>query len=111
MKNLVFAIVAASPAMADPPVIEAVSLQNAQASVTVSHPDTGWDHYADVWRILAPDGTELAERILVHPHVSEQPFTRSTAFVAPPDIDRVQVVAGCTNGDVSEAFEVLLAEN
>ena len=54
-------------------------------SVTVRHQDTGWDHYADRWEVLAPDGTVLATRVLHHPHVDEQPFTRSLRGVAVPD--------------------------
>ena len=46
-------------------------------SVTVRHNDQGWDHYADKWDVVAPDGTILATRILHHPHDKEQPFTRS----------------------------------
>ena len=53
-------------------------------SVTVAHQDTGWDHYADKWDILGPDGTVLDTRILHHPHVNEQPFTRSLSGVAIP---------------------------
>ncbi|MEM1045739.1 MAG: hypothetical protein AAGL24_06295 [Pseudomonadota bacterium] len=53
--------------------------------VTVRHADTGWDHYADRFDIVAPDGTVLGERILAHPHVDEQPFTRSLSGVAVPD--------------------------
>lgn len=54
-------------------------------SVTVAHADTGWDHYADHWRILAPDGTELGRRVLLHPHVGEQPFTRRLDGVEVPE--------------------------
>lgn len=53
-------------------------------SVTVSHADEGWDHYADRFEILAPDGTILGTRVLAHPHVDEQPFTRSLGAVAVP---------------------------
>jgi len=56
--------------------------------VTVAHGDTGWDHYADRWEVLAPDGTVLGTRVLLHPHESEQPFTRS--------LGGVQVPAGVT---------------
>ena len=45
--------------------------------VTVQHKDEGWDHYADKWDVVAPDGSVLGIRILHHPHVDEQPFTRS----------------------------------
>ena len=50
-------------------------------SVTLQHDDSGWDHYADRWEVLAPNGTVLAERVLLHPHVGEQPFTRSLSGV------------------------------
>ncbi|HER34788.1 MAG TPA: hypothetical protein ENO19_04915 [Halothiobacillaceae bacterium] len=53
--------------------------------VTVRHADEGWDHYADAWEVLAPDGTVLASRTLYHPHVEEQPFTRSLTGVKIPD--------------------------
>jgi len=52
--------------------------------VTVSHSDTGWKHYADGWEVLAPDGTVLGKRVLYHPHVNEQPFTRSLSGVKIP---------------------------
>jgi len=62
--------------------------------VTVRHADDGWDHYADRWQILAPDGTVLAERVLLHPHEDEQPFTRDLAGVRIPDgVTRVRVRA------------------
>ncbi len=53
--------------------------------VTVRHADEGWDHYADLWQVIAPDGTVLGERVLAHPHVNEQPFTRSLAGVLVDD--------------------------
>jgi len=53
--------------------------------VTVEHADEGWDHYADAWEVLAPDGTVLATRTLLHPHETEQPFTRSLSGIAIPD--------------------------
>jgi len=54
-------------------------------NVTVRHPDTGWEHYADKWEIVAPDGTILGTRTLLHPHVQEQPFTRSLNGVRIPE--------------------------
>tara|TARA_R110000823_G_scaffold4639_2_gene18333 strand:- start:1462 stop:1878 length:417 start_codon:yes stop_codon:yes gene_type:complete len=54
-------------------------------AVTVAHDDTGWDHYADAWQVIGPDGAVLGERILAHPHVNEQPFTRSLSGVAIPN--------------------------
>lgn len=54
-------------------------------SVTVRHKDKGWKHYADNWEVLSPDGEILATRVLAHPHVNEQPFTRSLSGVKIPD--------------------------
>lgn len=53
-------------------------------SVTLRHAETGWDDYADGWRVVAPDGTILGTRVLAHPHVDEQPFTRSLGGVVIP---------------------------
>lgn len=62
-----------------------------QASVTVKHADEGWDHYANAWEVVAPDGTVLATRVLAHPHVNEQPFTRSLSGITiPEDIKEVR---------------------
>ena len=55
-----------------------------QFIVTVLHQDEGWDHYADKWDVVAPDGTVLGTRTLLHPHVGEQPFTRSLEGVKIP---------------------------
>ena len=52
--------------------------------VTVRHGDTGWEHYADAWRVVGPDGAVLGTRTLYHPHVDEQPFTRSLTGVSIP---------------------------
>ena len=52
--------------------------------VTLRHADSGWDHYADKWEVIGTDGQLLGERILLHPHVNEQPFTRSLGKVPIP---------------------------
>lgn len=62
--------------------------------VTVRHGDEGWDHYADRWDVVAPDGTVLATRVLLHPHENEQPFARSLSGVEfPAAIGQVTVRA------------------
>jgi hypothetical protein len=68
-------------------------------SVTVSHPDTGWEDYADGWDVVLQDGTVLKPdpdspftRLLLHPHVDEQPFTRSQSRILIPDGERYVVV-------------------
>lgn len=52
--------------------------------VTVRHADTGWNHYADKWDVVGPDGKVLGTRTLLHPHENEQPFTRSLSGVRIP---------------------------
>ncbi|MEM1429579.1 MAG: hypothetical protein AAGG09_08990 [Pseudomonadota bacterium] len=54
-------------------------------SVTLRHADTGWDDYADGWRIVTEGGDVVGTRELLHPHVNEQPFTRSLSGVSLPD--------------------------
>ncbi len=53
--------------------------------VTITHEDAGWDHFADAWRILDMSGNQLAIRELIHPHVDEQPLTRSLSGIALPE--------------------------
>ena len=81
--------VGAGTSVADQPrVIHAEASPNGDGSYTISatirHGDTGWDHYADSFDVLAPDGTVLGRRVLYHPHVEEQPFTRSVDEVKVP---------------------------
>ena len=85
------AIFAALPifAAADIPAITAVEAiptgDTWRFDVSLLHADTGWDHYANGWGIYTSDGTELGYRVLAHPHVNEQPFTRSLSGVTLPD--------------------------
>jgi len=53
-------------------------------NTTLRHADTGWSHYADAWRIVDKKGNVIGKRILYHPHVDEQPFTRSLGNVQIP---------------------------
>ena len=62
--------------------------------VTVLHNDEGWDHYANKWDVVAPDGKNLGTRTLYHPHVDEQPFTRSLSdVIIPATISEVTIRA------------------
>lgn len=93
---LVFAARAALAGQAD--VLDVKLTRNASGaynfSVTIRHADTGWDHYADRWEVLAPDGTILATRVLTHPHVDEQPVTRTLDNVSlPQNVTRVRIRA------------------
>jgi hypothetical protein len=95
----------AADADANADVEQVRAVQSADGSwtfyVTVSHPDTGWEDYADGWDVLTPDGTVFKPdpsspftRLLLHPHETEQPFTRSQGGIAiPPDVTQVLVRA------------------
>ena len=62
--------------------------------VTLRHADEGWKHYADRWEVLSPEGELLATRVLRHPHVEEQPFTRVLPGVKVPiSVERVRIRA------------------
>ena len=54
-------------------------------AVTIKSDDRGWDKYADKWDVVGPDGTVYGTRILLHPHETEQPFTRSLSGVDIPE--------------------------
>jgi hypothetical protein len=56
-----------------------------EIEVTVQHEDEGWDHYVDRWELLSDAGVKFAVRELAHPHVDEQPFSRSLKDVQIPD--------------------------
>ena len=60
---------------------------------TVLHEDSGWDHYANRWDVLAVDGRILGTRELAHPHENEQPFTRSLTLTLPEGISVVMLQA------------------
>ena len=87
---------AATAAQADPAtVIDVMAERGASGwrfAVTLRHGDTGWGDYADGWRIETIGGEVLGTRELLHPHVEEQPFTRSLSGVPiPADVTEVRI--------------------
>lgn len=104
----------ASAAHATDAVVEAATARPTGSDwtfdVTLSHADTGWDDYADGWRVVLADGTVLGTRELLHPHVNEQPFTRSLSGVkVPADVTTVFVEARTnTDGWGAARFELVL---
>ena len=92
-------------AQGDADVVKAVASQSASGSwrfsVTLKHADTGWEDYADGWDVVLPDGSvikpnagEAFTRTLWHPHVNEQPFTRSQGNIEiPQSVEEVTVRA------------------
>ncbi len=77
-------------------------------SATVLSPDTGWEKYADAWEVRAPDGTVLGTRVLAHPHVDEQPFTRSLGGIEIPEsVTTVELAArDLVEGYCGSTFEL-----
>ncbi len=65
--------------------------------VAVRHNDEGWNHYANVWQVVDSDtGKVIGERILAHPHDTEQPFTRNlTGLVIPESVRNIHIRARC----------------
>ena len=78
--------------------------------VTLKHEDSGWDHYADAWKVVTEDGKELGTRTLFHPHEDEQPFTRSLGNVQiPAETDHVYIEAhDKVHGWSKQRFKVML---
>ena len=78
-KTIACLAILAAPAYADPAFVQNVAVAKSGSTytfnVTILHDDTGWDDYADAWRIKDMDGNVLGERNLAHPHVNERPFT------------------------------------
>ncbi len=112
MRYLILTAFLATPVLADPPTIESVSASRSgdawRFDVTIRHPDTGWDDYADGWRVLDMGGAELGMRVLHHPHVDEQPFTRSLSGVSIPEgTTQVQIQARDNVGGWSEDTTVI----
>lgn len=114
MRKLAALLLFATPALAEDPVVEDATARLAgdswTFSVTLSHPDTGWDHYADGWEVLDPDGNRLGFRELLHPHETEQPFTRSLSGVTVPDgVTEVLIRPRCNvDGWAGESYRLTL---
>jgi len=69
-------------------IVETVFQKNRDSwsvDTTLRHADSGWDHYADAWRVVDEQGKELGRRTLFHPHETEQPFTRSLGQLSVPE--------------------------
>ncbi len=60
--------------------------------VTISSPYDTPQRYADAFRVMSADGKPYGERILIHDHANEQPFTRDLYGVSIPSEVRTVVV-------------------
>ena len=79
--------------------------------VTLEHKDESWAHFANRWEVWTEDGKTLLDtRSLAHPHIDEQPFTRSLSGVSVPDgATRVMIRAyDLVHGETPETFLVEL---
>ena len=52
--------------------------------VTISSPYDTPERYANAFRVVSKDGRVFGERVLLHDHADEQPFTRDLYGVAIP---------------------------
>lgn len=92
---LIFVGCAAIQAHADDvQIIQASFVQGEKGSwninVTLKHGDEGWKHFSNAWRVVDKQGNVLANRVLGHPHVNEQPFTRGLSNISIPK--KIQIV-------------------
>lgn len=78
--------------------------------VTVSSPYDTPQRYADAFRVMGKDGAVYGERILLHDHADEQPFTRDLYGVKIPRAVRVVVIQARDQrfGYGGKSIEVLL---
>lgn len=60
--------------------------------VSANHPDVGWRDFMDGWDVVLPSGKTILlaphdkfTRVLAHPHVDQQPVTRSQANIPIPE--------------------------
>jgi hypothetical protein len=97
-----------------PQVVDAVATADGDDTyrfdVTISSPYDSPERYADAWRAISPDGTELGVRELTHDHADEQPFTRSlTDVTVPAELDTVEIEArDLIGGWTGETYEVTI---
>lgn len=73
--------------------IESLGNGKFRINATIAHEDTGWDHYANRWDVLNESGEVIGVRELAHPHVNEQPFTRSVSVAIPISVKTITIRA------------------
>jgi hypothetical protein len=60
--------------------------------------------------VRTPDGVELGLRVLAHPHVQEQPFTRSLTVDVPAGTAALHIRARCNRDGWGDQVFVLPLE-
>jgi len=87
--------------------IESLGGGKFRINATLLHDDTGWDHYADRWDVLDEAGQVLGVRELAHPHVNEQPFTRSVSVSIPESVKTITIQSNdSVHGGGGKTFSV-----
>ncbi|PKN56663.1 MAG: hypothetical protein CVU56_14905 [Deltaproteobacteria bacterium HGW-Deltaproteobacteria-14] len=51
-------------------------------TVIIASDDVDCEHYTDWWEVVLVDGTLVYREVQLHPHVDEQPFTRTGGHLA-----------------------------
>lgn len=64
--------------------VQARTSERFDFDVTISSPYDTAQRYADAFRVMHKDGSVYAQRLLLHDHASEQPFTRDLYGVRVP---------------------------
>lgn len=99
----------ATGAGAEAPKVASASIVQDGAGWTVRalirHPDSGWDHYASGWQVLAPDGTVLGFAEITHPHLEGEPIQEELTGITLPDgADHLMIRVRCTLDGWSARF-------
>ena len=74
--------------------VRAAGADSFDFDVTISSPYDTPQRYADAFRAIGKDGRVLGERVLLHDHADEQPFTRDLYGVTIPPGIRAVVIQG-----------------
>jgi hypothetical protein len=122
MNELATPVQESGPANADVEFVKATLAADGswRFDVTVRHPDSGWEDYADGWDVVTLDGLVLKAneddpftRLLLHPHENEQPFTRSQSGIVVPEGVTVVIVRAhdLVDGFGGREIEVDLTQN
>ena len=90
ISSLVLVILSSLPAIAGgADVIDASAMRDSNGrytvTATIQHDDKDWKHYVNRFEVVSPEGKVLGTRYIGHPHVHEQPFTRSAMSVRVPE--------------------------